>query len=76
MIRIVYLAIFHHTEYTRSDYVGLVVGINKHLKCNIGLVCESLMFSRYGFSGGWERSHAGLKQQEMRAIARRPQTGN
>ncbi|MEG4424064.1 hypothetical protein QUB02_08380 [Microcoleus sp. D3_18_C1] len=76
MIPIVYLAISHHTEYTRSDNVGLVVGVNKHLKCNIGLVCESRMFSRHRFSGGWERSHAGLKQEEMGAIARRPQTGD
>ncbi|MEG4369774.1 hypothetical protein QUB29_09790 [Microcoleus sp. B4b_D2] len=29
------------------------------------------MFSRHRFSGGWERSHAGLKQEEMGAIALR-----
>jgi hypothetical protein len=40
---IVNLAITNHTEHTLSEKVALLVGVNKHLKCNIGLVSESRM---------------------------------
>jgi hypothetical protein len=34
-------AITNHTEHTLTEKVALLVEVNKHLKCNIGLVCES-----------------------------------
>jgi hypothetical protein len=37
------LVITNHTEHTLTEKVALLVGVNKHLKCNIGLVCESRM---------------------------------
>lgn len=37
------LVITNDTEHTLSEKVALLVGVNKHLKCNIGLVCESRM---------------------------------
>jgi hypothetical protein len=37
------LAIAYHTEHTLTEKVALLVGVNKHLKCNIGSVCESRM---------------------------------
>lgn len=36
---IVKLAITNHAEHTLSEKAAVLVGVNKPLKCNIGLVC-------------------------------------
>ena len=66
------LAITSHTEHTLTEKVALLVGVNKHLKCNIGLVCESrmLLSPLTPLKKGRMRAIAlGLNQEGMGAIA-------
>lgn len=69
MIQIVYFAIPNHTEHTLSENVAVIVGVNKHLKCNLGLVCEFPMLVLPPKKWGVGAIALGLKQQEMGADA-------